>query len=204
MNAQLYVISAPSGAGKTSLIHALLKQLDNVMLSISHTTRQAREGEVDGKHYYFTNTQQFQQQLDQGDFLESAQVFDYYYGTSRQAVNDSLANGQDVILEIDWQGAKQVLESMENAISIFILPPSYETLQQRLNQRGQDSAEVIQRRMDDAMTDMQQSRHFEYIVINDDFDTAVNDLQAIFKSHRLRREQVAEKASPFIKGLISI
>jgi len=204
MKGQLYVISAPSGAGKTSLIKALLQQLDNVMISISHTTRAARVGETNGEHYYFVDIDTFQQQIKQNDFLEHAQVFDNYYGTSRQAVAKSLAGGQDVILEIDWQGAQQICQSMEDVISIFILPPSYEALSQRLKQRGQDSKAVIQRRMDDAISDMQQSRGFDYIIINDQFDDAVQDLLTIFQSHRLRRKQVAAatKNTPFIQTLL--
>jgi len=204
MKGQLYVISAPSGAGKTSLIKALLQKIDNAMISISHTTRLARVGEREGEHYHFVATEAFQQQITQNGFLEYAKVFEHYYGTSHQAVTDSLTQGQDVILEIDWQGAEQICQRSEDVIRIFILPPSYAALSQRLNSRGQDPAEVIQRRLDAAMSDMRHAREFDYIVINDDFDQAVQDLLSIFQSQRLRKHYMAaSQAHPFIHTLLN-
>lgn len=202
MKGQLYVVSAPSGAGKTSLVTALVDKLSDVIISVSHTTRAPRDGEESGKHYHFTDTKQFQERIQQGDFLEYAEVFDNYYGTSSSTVDSLLAEGKDVILEIDWQGAAQICQSIESVVSIFILPPSCHELEVRLKRRSQDSDEVIQRRMSDAMGDMSHCGDFNYIVINNNFDDALQDLISIFRSKRLMLERVAACDDPFIQGLL--
>lgn len=183
---QLYIVSAPSGAGKTSLLNALCQQLKHLTISVSHTTRAPRPGEVDGEHYNFVNVETFQQEIEQGLFLEYAPVFDNYYGTSKIAVDALLAARKDVILEIDWQGARQVREHADSVISIFILPPSQASLEERLRNRKQDSEAIIQRRMRDARNEISHYSEYDYVIINDDFDDALADLVAIFRSERLR------------------
>lgn len=185
MVASLFVVSAPSGAGKTSLVNALIAQYENISLSISHTTRHAREGEVDGQDYYFVNNAQFTALRDASEFLESATVFDHSYGTSSKAVLSQLEQGIDVILEIDWQGAAQVRKNYPDCISIFILPPSRSTLEQRLRGRGQDDEEVIARRMHEAENEMSHYVEFDYLVVNDDFNQALTDLVAVITAQRL-------------------
>lgn len=202
MKGQLYVISAPSGAGKTSLVTALVAKLEDVVISISHTTRPPRVGETDGKHYHFVDKEKFQQLIHANDFLEYAEVFDNFYGTSASEVNTLLAEGKDIILEIDWQGAEQIRQRYDDVISIFILPPSCNELEVRLKNRCQDSDEVIQRRLSDAMSDMSNCRAFDYIVINDNFDTALQHLQGIFQSHRLTTHRVIARNDPLINELI--
>ncbi|TXH69008.1 MAG: guanylate kinase [Thiothrix sp.] len=193
---QLYIVSAPSGAGKTSLLNALCQQLKHLTISVSHTTRAPRPGEVDGEHYHFVSVATFQQEIEQGLFLEYAQVFDNYYGTSKTAVDSLLSARKDVILEIDWQGARQVRERAEQVISIFILPPSQASLEERLRKRQQDSEDIIQRRMRDARDEISHYPEYDYVIINDDFDDALADLVAIFRSERLRlKRQVLHHAS---------
>lgn len=182
----LYIISAPSGAGKTSLVKALLESVGNLAVSISHTTRAPRPGEQDGLHYHFTEIATFEAMIKDHAFLEHAQVFDNFYGTSRQAVEQQLATGDDVILEIDWQGARLVREQLPDSISIFILPPSVSALRERLQGRGQDSDKIIDRRMRDACADAAHYNEYHYLVINDDFDQALTDLRAIFMAERLK------------------
>ncbi len=191
----LYIVSAPSGAGKTSLLKVLLEDAQGIEVSVSHTTRAMRPGEVDGVHYHFVDVEGFQQRIAAGDFLEHAQVFDNYYGTSQAAVTTQLASGQDVILEIDWQGAQQVRRRFADAVGIFILPPSKTALRERLTERGQDDETVIERRMRDAEAEMSHYAEFDFLVVNDDFTTAVADLQTIINSHRLgmARQQVGLK-----------
>ncbi len=181
----LYTISAPSGAGKTSLVRALLQQMDNIRVSVSHTTRKQRPGEVDGRDYHFVSVDAFKEMLAEAAFLEHAQVFDNFYGTSQAWVAEQLAAGTDVILEIDWQGAAQVRRAMPGTRSIFILPPSRATLEERLQGRGQDDADTIARRMQAAVDEMSHFPEAEFLVINDDFDTALNDLKAVVRSQRL-------------------
>jgi len=183
----LYIISAPSGAGKSSLLRALLETMGgDLAVSVSHTTRSPRPGEVDGADYHFVEGVIFEAMVSQGDFMEHAQVFDNHYGTSRQAVADQLATGVDVILEIDWQGARLVRELLPEAVSIFILPPSLVALQQRLQDRGQDDAEVIARRMRDAVSEMSHYDEYDYLVINDVFQAALDELAAIIRCGQLR------------------
>lgn len=182
----LYIISAPSGAGKTSLVKALLESTDNIMVSVSHTTRGIRPGEVDGKDYHFTSVETFRSMIGDNAFLEHAQVFDNFYGTSRSSALDMMDKGVDVILEIDWQGAQQVRQKMPEAVSIFILPPSREELERRLRGRGTDADEVIARRLGEAVTEMSHYHEFDYLVFNDAFDTALAELRAIILARRQR------------------
>ncbi|HSJ49378.1 MAG TPA: guanylate kinase [Gammaproteobacteria bacterium] len=182
----LYIISAPSGAGKTSLVKAMLGELEDASVSVSHTTRAMRPGEKNGVDYHFTEKTEFEAMVARGDFLEHAQVFDNYYGTSKSGVQGQLAAGQDVILEIDWQGARQVRDWQPRAISIFVLPPSREALEERLRGRGTDSDEIIQRRMRDAVSEMSHYPEYDYLVINDRFETALVELKAILLAQRQR------------------
>ncbi|MCW8973184.1 MAG: guanylate kinase [Gammaproteobacteria bacterium] len=184
----LYIISAPSGAGKTSLVKALLESTTEIMVSVSHTTRGMRPGEVDGRDYHFTEVETFRSMIADGAFLEHAQVFDNFYGTSRSSALDMMDRGVDVILEIDWQGAEQVRKKMPEAVSIFILPPSREELERRLRGRGTDADEVIARRLGEAVTEMSHYREFDYLVFNDEFDTALTELRAIVIARRQRAE----------------
>jgi guanylate kinase len=198
----LFIIAAPSGAGKTSLVKALLASNENVAFSTSHTTRAMRPGEENGRDYHFTDVPTFQGMVERGEFLEHARVFDNYYGTSRAAVVDRLNAGVDVILDIDWQGARQVRAAMPEARSVFILPPSHDALELRLRGRGQDSDEVIARRMRDAVSEMQHYDEFDYLVINDRFDVALNELQAILLTYRLRREPQTARYAGLLKELL--
>ena len=176
---KLFVIAAPSGAGKTSLVSSLLAARPGLKVSVSHTTRKARATEVEGRDYYFVTPPQFRQLIGQNAFLEHAQVFDNFYGTGAAQVRDKLAAGNDVLLEIDWQGARQVRRAMPDSTSIFILPPSRGALEQRLRERRTDSAETIARRLADASTDMSHYDEFDYVVVNDQFERAAADLGAI-------------------------
>ena len=176
---RLIVIAAPSGAGKTSLVKALLASEPALRLSVSHTSRRRRETEQEGREYHFVSVPEFERLRDAGEFLEHAQVFDNLYGTSRAYVGQQLGAGHDVVLEIDWQGAQQVRRAMPQCVSVFILPPSTEALAKRLAARATDSAQVIARRLADAAADMSHYREFDYLVVNDDFDRAVADLQRI-------------------------
>jgi guanylate kinase len=180
----LFIVAAPSGAGKTSLVNALVEQQSAVRLSVSHTTRPAREGEVNGQDYFFVSQDNFAQMRDAGAFLESATVFDNSYGTSSETVLSQLQQGLDVILEIDWQGAEQVRRNFPESTSIFILPPSKVALEQRLRGRGQDNEEIIARRMRDAENEMSHYVEFDYLIVNDQFDVALSDLAAIIIARR--------------------
>lgn len=184
MSGNLFIVAAPSGAGKTSLVNALVDKYDDIKLSISHTTRKPRSGEKNGQDYYFVSQDKFSQMRDTGDFLESATVFDHSYGTSSDAVMEKLQQGCDVILEIDWQGSQQVCHHRSDATSIFILPPSKKALEQRLRGRGQDDDDTIARRMRDAENEMSHYVEFDYLVINDDFDEALANLTAIIIARR--------------------
>jgi len=180
----LYIISAPSGAGKTSLVHALLDSLPDIKVSVSHTTRPARPGEEHGQAYHFIDLDAFEKMVGEGHFLEYATVFGNGYGTSKSWVEKELSSGIDVILEIDWQGAHQVRQLMPEAVSIFILPPSHATLLQRLTSRGQDNATVIEGRMKEAVSEISHYHENDFLVINDDFDHALADLRAIIRAQR--------------------
>lgn len=199
----LYTVSAPSGAGKTSLVKALVDATPGIRVSVSHTTRKMRPGEVDGVNYHFVDEAHFMQLVGAGDFLEHARVFNNYYGTSQRWVEQTLAQGSDVILEIDWQGAQQVRRQVRGTISIFIAPPSLETLRARLTGRGQDSAEIIAGRMAQAVTEMSHYAEADYLVVNDDFDEAVQDLQAIVRSARLGLERQQAKHQKLLSALLS-
>lgn len=199
----LYTISAPSGAGKTSLVAELLKRTPQLSVSVSHTTRPMRPGEQDGVNYHFISHGVFQQMLGETAFLEHAQVFDNFYGTSQKWVESELARGEDVILEIDWQGAQQVRRLMPETIAIFILPPSREALNQRLTGRGQDDDSVIQRRMDAAVAEMSHYVEGDYVVINDDFDTALADLEAIIRARRLQLDKQQDRHATLLSALLS-
>ena len=198
----LYIISAPSGAGKTSLVKALLERLSGAVVSVSHTTRAPRAGEQDGVDYHFLDKVEFERLVEGGEFLEHAQVFDNYYGTRRATVLERLEADEDVILEIDWQGARQVAEAFPHAIRIFILPPSREALQERLMARGQDSDEVISRRMADAINEMGHYGEYDYLVINDDFDVALLELEALFRARRLRNDAQQQRYASQLNGLL--
>ena len=177
--ANLFIIAAPSGCGKTSLVEALIKKTENLCVSVSHTTRPPRSDEINGINYYFISNNDFDGMVNNGAFVEHAMVFDNHYGSSTKLIKDKLNEGVNVILEIDWQGARQVKENMPNAISIFILPPSKEALLGRLQQRAQDNDAIIIKRMSDAQNPMQHFNEFDYLVINDDFNSALNDLNLI-------------------------
>lgn len=197
----LYIISAPSGAGKTSLITKLLETLDGAEMAVSHTTRKPREGEVNGKHYHFIDADTFLDGVHNGDFLEHANVFGNHYGTAKKSVDDILEKGVDVILEIDWQGAKQVRSLMPDALSIFILPPSKQELERRLRGRGTDSDEVIAKRLGQSCDDIKHYDEFDYVVINDDFEESVNTLKSIFIANRARCEQQQKKNAKLLSEL---
>ena len=190
---KLFIIAAPSGAGKTSLVNELLKCDSRLVLSISHTTRSARPGEIDGQHYHFVSEADYEQMVKNGDFMEHAQVFDHFYGSNRNSVALQLEAGHDVILEIDWQGAHQVQSVFPDSCLIFIIPPSLETLRERLTGRGQDSASVIQRRMRDARAEISHWAEFDHLVVNDDFDTALEELLSIINDHRTRQPRQVNK-----------
>ena len=198
----LYIISAPSGAGKTSLVKALIERDPKLTVSISHTTRSIRPGEEDGVNYHFVDKTTFQEMIDKGEFLEYAQVFDNYYGTASSSMEEQLARGQDVILEIDWQGARQIRELVPEHVSIFILPPSKTALQERLTDRGQDSEEIISRRMRDAISETSHYDEYDFLVVNDDFDTALDDLGTIFRALRLQQAPQIQRYQAMIDDLI--
>ena len=200
--ANLFIIAAPSGCGKTSLVKALVEKTSDLCVSVSHTTRAPRPGEIHGKNYFFVSKDEFDKIANNDGFIESAQVFDNFYGSAKQTVKDLLAENQDVILEIDWQGARQVKKTFSNAISIFILPPSIAALESRLTDRGQDNKDIIDRRMRDAVSEMQHYNEFDYLVINDDFNIALDDLSAIIRDKRLNLSQQSERYQQLLKQLI--
>ena len=203
MSGLLFVVSAASGTGKTSLVKALLDRVTNLHVSVSHTTRGQRPGELDGVHYHFTEKDNFLALVEQGGFIEYAEVFGNYYGTAQATVKEQLAKGHDVLLEIDWQGAQQVRKLFPDSKQIFILPPSQFDLRQRLSNRGTDSVDVIERRLGCAVEDMQQYVNFDYVIINDDFNKALHDLESVIIANRLVITQQASRHQKMISELIT-
>lgn len=199
----LYTVSAPSGAGKTSLVKALIENTCDIQVSVSHTTRAMRPGEQNGVNYNFVSQDEFAAMLEQAAFLEHAQVFDNYYGTSSQWVEDTLMSGQDVILEIDWQGAAQIRKLLPQTRGIFILPPSQSALRERLNNRGQDPKDVIERRMRDAKNEMTHYIESDFLIINDDFNVALSDFQAIIKAERLTQNKQQKRHQVLLSSLLA-
>lgn len=198
----LFILSAPSGAGKSSLITALLKKHADMKVSVSHTTRTPRPGEENAVHYHFVSADEFKALIAKDDFFEWAQVFDNYYGTSKQAIESQLDAGIDVFLDIDWQGAQQVREIMPSVQTIFILPPSKAELEQRLNNRGQDSAEVIAGRMAKAQSETSHYDEYDYVVVNDDFETALSNIETIVLAQRLTLKAQANRHHDLITNLL--
>jgi guanylate kinase len=203
----LFILAAPSGAGKSSLIKALMEKYEGnttspMQVSVSHTTRQPRPGEEDGVHYHFVSREQFEALIEQGVFFEYAEVFGNYYGTSRVTIEQTLHQGIDVFLDIDWQGARQVKQLMPDTCGIFILPPSLDVLEQRLNNRGQDSDEVIAGRMSQAVSEMSHFNEFDHVIVNDDFAIALNDLEAVVMAQRLKTVKQAMRYQPLLDELL--
>jgi len=199
----LYTVSAPSGAGKTSLVQALVESNPEVCVSVSHTTRPIRPGEKDGVNYHFIDRDQFESMLAESAFLEHAQVFDNLYGTSRHWVEETLNKGMDVILEIDWQGARQVREQLPDTVSVFILPPSLAALHERLTGRGQDDPQVIEARMREAINEISHYQDAHYLLINDDFTTALAQFQALITSQHLRRDRQEQIHAEMLAELLA-
>jgi len=202
-NGKLFIISAPSGAGKTSLVNALIEMLPDVVVSVSHTTRTKRPGEIEGKDYFFTTVEKFAAMVSNGEFLEDAKVFDNFYGTSQASVQQQLDQGLKVILEIDWQGAEQVRDRIQDTISVFILPPSKTELENRLRTRGQDDDEVIARRMREARSEISHYDEFGYVVLNDDFDSALQELVELFANSDSYQPLSKEKVQRLTTDLLS-
>ena len=198
----LFILSAPSGAGKSSLIGALLRKHSDMKVSVSHTTRSPRPGEENGVHYHFVSVDEFKALIEKNDFFEWAQVFDNYYGTSKQAIESQLAAGIDVFLDIDWQGAQQIRKLVDDVETIFILPPSKEELESRLNNRGQDSAEVIAGRMAKAQSETSHYNEYDYVVVNDDFDTALTEIETIVMAKRLSLKSQTVRHQALLENLL--
>ncbi len=199
----LYIFSAPSGAGKTSLVSKLLESMQDIVVSVSHTTRAMRPGEEGGLHYHFVDVPTFESMVSDNIFLEYAQVFDNFYGTSQTAIEAQLAKGVDVILEIDWQGAQQVRERMADTASVFILPPSRAELENRLKSRGQDSDEIVACRMQDAVSEMTHYAEYDFIVVNDDFEAALNELKSVVTSQRLAGARQQQALAQLLAELLA-
>lgn len=200
---KLFLITAPSGAGKTSLVHALLERHPNLRFSISYTTRPKRPAEVEGRDYHFVNEAEFQRMVTAGEFLEHARVFEHWYGTSRRAVENALAQGHNLLLEIDWQGAAQVRRAMPGAVSIFILPPSCAELRRRLRKRATDSEAVIERRLREAVADMRHWPEFDYVIVNDDFERAVAELEAVLAGQGTASRADRPGLQPLVTSLLA-
>ena len=203
MRGTLYIVAAPSGAGKSSIVNAVLARDPQIALSISFTSRQPRPGERHAQHYNFVSADEFKAMIRAGDFFEYAEVHGDWKGTARQSVEPQLATGKDVLLEIDWQGARQVRDKVPDAVAVFILPPSREALEQRMRNRGQDSEAVIQQRLAAAREEMSHFDEFDYVVVNEVFETAVDDMCAIFTASRLRREPQVARHEILISNLLA-
>ncbi|GAB58934.1 guanylate kinase [Rheinheimera nanhaiensis] len=199
----LFIVSAPSGAGKSSLIQALLKRHSDMQVSVSHTTRAPRPGEQDGVHYHFISVAEFKALIAKDEFFEWAEVFGNYYGTSKSTIRDSLSRGIDVFLDIDWQGARQIKTQESSAKGIFILPPSLAELEQRLTKRGQDSNDVIAKRMAQAQSEMSHADEYEYLIINDNFDNALNEFERIVLAQRNSFGSQASKHQALLTQLLA-
>lgn len=199
----LYIVAAPSGAGKSSIVNAVLARDSNICLSISFTSRAPRPGERHAEHYHFVSAQEFERMVEAGDFFEHARVHGDWKGTARQSVEPQLAQGKDVLLEIDWQGARQVRSQLPGAVSVFILPPSRQALEQRMRNRGQDSEAVIAQRLAAAREEMSHYGEFDYVIVNEDFDVAVSEMASIFTASRLRRDVQVARHSRLITALLS-
>ena len=202
-NGTLYIISAASGAGKTTLVSAVLQQVSDLEVSVSHTTRAPREGEVDGENYHFVDKEKFEAMVEDSEFFEYATVFGNMYGTSRQHIQEQLLKGKDVILEIDWQGARQIRQLITDCKSVYIVPPSTEALRERLTSRGQDDESIISRRMHEAISEMSHYVEFDYLIINDDFDEARDNLAAIIKGNRMLHEHQQQLHADLLAKLLS-
>lgn len=200
---QLWIVSAPSGGGKTSLIADLVENVADVIESISYTTRPMRPHEKDGRDYFFISPERFQQMAEEGVFLEYERVFNHYYATSRVLVEKWLQAGKDVVLNIDWQGAERVRQRCPDVRSVFIIPPSLQALRERLMRRGQDHPEVVEQRMADAVAQISHYRHFDYLILNDDFTRAAHELKALIIAARLERERRIEKLTPLLNALLT-
>lgn len=199
----VFIVAAPSGGGKTSLVKELVQNLDGIEISISHTTRPQRAGEKNGVDYYFTDEQQFAKMINEAAFVEYAKVFNYFYGTSVAEISQRLQAGIDVVLDIDWQGAQQIRRLFPDTISIFILPPSLKILRQRLSDRQREDNTVIQHRMEQAQEEISHYGEFDYLIVNDDFEHAAAELQAVVMAHRLRLERQSIKQAKLLSFLLS-
>jgi guanylate kinase len=200
---QLFILAAPSGGGKTSLVNQLMLSMPKIELSISHTTRAARPKEKHGKDYFFVDKQVFLEMIEDHAFLEYAKVFDNYYGTSKLQIEERLNNGIDIVLDIDWQGAQQIKEIIPNAISIFLLPPSLDTLRERLQNRQQDNQDVIEKRMQQAQAELTHYDEFDYLVVNKEFDVALEQLKAIVTAERLKKDIQVQRESKLLSFLLT-
>lgn len=199
----LFVVSAPSGAGKSSLLRALRQRCPWLGVAVSHTTRPPRPGERDGEHYHFVSSAAFRTMVERGEFLEHAQVFDHYYGTSEMVIRELLGGGGHLVLEIDWQGARQVRHQFPDACCIFIVPPSVQVLRERLIGRGQDNTEVIERRMRDAQSELAHYSEYDYLLVNDVFERTVEDLYCILVAHGLRAKQQSRRLATLLDDLLA-
>lgn len=203
MNGNIFIVAAPSGAGKSSLVNAVLAEDSNVLLSVSYTTRTPRHGEVDGREYHFVDRTTFAAMLERGEFLESAEVHGNQYGTSQKWITDTRAQGHDIIMEIDWQGAQQIRRLFPETVSLFILPPSLAELERRLRSRGKDSEESIRERMRNATEEIGHVAEFDYVIINKDFEEARRDLAAVIRAVRLRARDVLARLSTQLPELVN-
>lgn len=200
---RLFIVAAPSGGGKTSLVNRLMQTMPSIELSVSHTTRPARPKEKHGKDYFFVTPEEFKGMIAQQDFIEYAQVFDNFYGTSRQQIEERLFQGIDVVLDIDWQGAAQIRQFYPDAISIFLLPPSLDVLRERLQNRQQDNAEVIEKRMQQARDELAHYEEFDYLIVNEEFEVALSQLRAIVTAERLKKDIQIKRQRKLLSFLLA-